>query len=71
MEYTPFLYEHGHALARAKHEVAFLETSIEKQKANMSDNGKSFKSMFPKVSRIIKELNDASMSEYKKRTDSI
>ena len=40
-EYTSFLEEHKHALMGAKQEVAFLEASLAKQKANKSANGES------------------------------
>ena len=59
VEYTSFLEVHEHALTRAKQEVAFLEASLAKQKANMSENRESFKSRFSEVSHIRKELNDA------------
>ena len=49
VEYTSFLEEHEHALARAKQEVAFLEASLANQKANMSANRESFKSSFAEV----------------------
>ena len=47
-EYTFFLEEHEHTLAREKQEVAFLEASLAKQKANMSANMVSFKNSLQK-----------------------
>ena len=44
VEYTSFLEEHEHALARAKQEVAFLEAILAKHKGGMSANMESFKS---------------------------
>ena len=38
VEYTSFLEEHEHALARAKQEVAFWESSLENHKGYMSAN---------------------------------
>ena len=71
VEYTLWLEEYEHAIARAKQEVDFLEASLAKQKANIIEDMESFKSSFLEVSHIRKELNDASISEYKKNTDSI
>ena len=71
MEYTSFLEEYEYALAREKLEVASWEATLANQKANMSANKKSFKSSFAEVSHISKELNDASMSKYMKKTASI
>ena len=66
-----FLEEHEHDIAKSKQEVAFLEASLAKQKSNMSANGEIFKSSFTEVACISNELDDASMSKYKKRNDSI
>ena len=54
VEYTSFLEEYEHDLARAKQEVAFLEASLANQKANISANRESFKSSFAEVLRIRK-----------------
>ena len=71
VEYNLFLEEQKHAHARTKQKVAFLEASLENLKVNTSANRESFKSSFAEVSRISKDLNDASMSEYVKNTDSV
>ena len=71
LEYTLFLEEHEHALARAEQEFAFLKANLEKQKAIMRANRESFKYIFVEVACFSKELNDASMSEYMNNTDSI
>ena len=69
--YTLFVEDYEHALVRAKQEFPSLEASLAKEKVNMSANRESFKSSFAEVSRISKQFNDASMSKYVKRTDSI
>ena len=71
VEYTSFLEEHRHALAKAKQGVAFWEANRAKKKANKSANRERFKSSFADVLQIRKELIDASMSKYMKKTDSI
>ena len=48
--------------SKSKTRSRFLEASLAKKKANMSENWESFKSIFAEVSCISKELNDASMS---------
>ena len=71
VEYTFFLEERKHALARAKQQEIVLEARLAKQKAKVSTKRESFKSSLAEVLRISKKLNDSSMSEYIRKTDLI